>query len=852
MKTRFLATLLGSLALGIPCLADDLALELPRHAYLRGEQIPVTMKGPDIVTGSAFEILLGDRQVVTGTAAGPTMTTPVPTADFKVGPYELKAMIHGAGRIFSGTAQVTVARKPSPDRIEIWLWGGGNEYYVEHGFTFGGGPSWCYYHEKDRAKHLETLDGHLARGAYATIYPCGGIACRDLKGIDPSADDVAYRGAGRHEEDYFNPFSPEVERVRRASNDKFMEAIGGHPAVKVAFYNTEQVDNLWLDNLNREGVELTRRRLGFTRSERGKPRFVAPGVLADDDRGYRFQKYVYTEGSGLAYANRRTAEDVKRFRPDVWTLTDPYRSATLLGMFPGLDLVGTWTYTNNDPKLMLYVETMRAVTRGTGQLPLETVTMLNYPGALAPRSVTGPKEGLAPPGVAPAHVGWMLMGPDRCKEVSWIILSRAPKLIGYYYSSACNPQKYNRPEDQFRVPHATSDAIRELSDRVYKPYGPMITRLAVARRGIAVLSSQASRLYGTSPRTIGYPNEQIYGFYSVMAMAQLNADVVFDQQVEQGILKDYQVLVMPKCDVVTQKMLGEIRALAQRGGKLISDQYLGPELPGVTRFDFDFTYRPKVNADAIERGAMFADWDDHLNPKTASLAAARGVTADEDQRIMESYARRLKAGLAGRVDPEVELDTPKALVNVLEHGGVRYLVLVNDHRGYDDRTGRYKAIMEKLLPQKVTVTLRNWTGPLHAYDMLGRKLLPAAKTPAGLSFAVDLDALGGKLVALYPTRPAKLEIAAPARKLSIAIRDDQGKPLGGLQPLEVTVTDAKGAATEYTDYYAAANGELDIPLHPAVNDAPGPWRVRVEDLTAGLTAERTFNVQQTPASSPDR
>ena len=36
-----------------------------------------------------------------------------------------------------------------------------------------------------------------------------------------------------------------------------------------------------------------------------------PGVLADDDRGYRFQKYVFTEGSGLSYANRRTAEDVK-------------------------------------------------------------------------------------------------------------------------------------------------------------------------------------------------------------------------------------------------------------------------------------------------------------------------------------------------------------------------------------------------------------------------------------------------------------------------------------------------------------------------------------------------------------
>jgi hypothetical protein len=842
MRTKPYAALLTVVALSVLCRADELILELPRHAYFRGEQIPLTVKGPDIVTGSALEIWLGDQRALNGTAAGPSMMTPVGTAKFKVGQYELKAVIHGAGRIFSGTAKVSICRRPSANRIEVWLWGGGEKYYFDHGFTITGGPSWVYYHQPDQAKHLEALDRRMERGVFASIYPCGGITRRDLKGVDPQAEDVAFLGAGRNAEALFNPFSPLVERVRRANNDQFMESIGWHPAVKVAFFNTELVDDLWLDNLNRAGVELTRRRLGFTRADRGKPKFVAPGVLADDDRGYRFQRYVYTEGSGLTYANRRTAEDVKRHRPDVWTLTDPYRQAALLGMFPGLDLVGTWTYTNNDPKLMLYVETMRAVTRGTGQRPLQTVTLLNYPGTLVPRSVTGPKEGYAPPGVEPGHVGWMLTGPDRTKEVSWIILSRAPKLIGYYYSSACNPQKYNRPEDQFRVPHATSDAIQELSQRVFRPYGPMITRLGVAPRTVAVLSSQLSRLYGTSPRTIGYPNQQIYGFYSVLAMAHLNADVLFDEHVEQGLLKDYQVLVLPKCEVVTEKMLGEIRALAQRGGRLISDQYLGPILPGVTRFDFDFSYRPKVNADAIERGVMFADWDDHLNPKTAALAAAQGVTADEDQRIMESYARRLKTGLAGRVEPDVELDTPKALVNVLEHGGVKYLVLVNDHRGYDGRTGRYKAILSKLLPQRVTVTLRRWSGSLYAYDMLARKLLPATKTTAGLSFPVDLDQLGGKLIALCPARPTKLAITLHARKLSIAILDEQGRPLAGVQPLAVTVTDSTGQPTEYSDYYAATGGKLEIPLSPAVNDAAGPWRVRVEDLMAGMTAEQTFSV----------
>ena len=69
-----------------------------------------------------------------------------------------------------------------------------------------------------------------------------------------------------------------------------MEALGDHPAIKVAFYNTEAVDDLWFDNLNREAGELSQKKLGFTREQLatqggtrwqlGKPTFVAPGVIA--------------------------------------------------------------------------------------------------------------------------------------------------------------------------------------------------------------------------------------------------------------------------------------------------------------------------------------------------------------------------------------------------------------------------------------------------------------------------------------------------------------------------------------------------------------------------------------------
>ncbi len=824
---------------------ESIQLTLRRHAYYRGESISLTIESPRDNPQAQVDVFLDSVKVTSSKLSGHSSTIQVPTGKLRAGKYLLKAVVRTNTEELTGESQVSIAHRPSPDRLDVWLWGGSLDcsFYFDHGFTIAGGPYWSYWREKERDAYIKSLDRNLIRGVGSTIWLCGGITRRDLKGVDPKADDVAYLGAGRHAERFYNPFSPIVEQVRRSSNDRILRSLGDHPAIRVAFFNTELVDDLWLDNLNREGVALTKQTLGYTRDELNGPTFVSKGVLSDDDRKYRFNKFVYQKGNGLAYANRKAAEDLKRHRPDVRTMTDPYRIVAYRDMFPGLDIVSTWTYTNNDPKLMHYIETLRAVTRRTGQEPMQTVTLLNYPGVLAPKTTPSPER------TEPNHAGWMLMGPDRCKEVSWIILSRAPKQIGYYFSSACDPQKYHRPKDQHRVPYATSLAIKELSDKVYKPFGPMITRLRQSPRRMAVLSSQASRLCNSSPNTIGYPNLQIYGFYSVMAMAHYNADVLLDEQVEAGELKKYEVLAMPRCEAVTQSMFKEIQAFQRRGGTVIADQYLGAELDNVIRFDFDFSYRRKVNADAIESGVMYAEWDDQLNPKTAKLTQAQGVTADEDQKIMESYARQLRTRLAGTLESLVTLSSPKALVNVLEFDGVKYLFLINDHREYGDRLGKHRAMLEKLKPLRLAVKLNGWKGPLYAYDLLQQKALPAKHDELGLHFPVELDELGGKIIALYRTKPASLRIEVPQSvtrgddtTLRVKISGEDGKLLSGLQPMHVTITDTGGNLYPDSGFYCAEGGELELRFQPAVNDSPGNWNIGVKDLTTGMTSRASFDV----------
>lgn len=825
----------------------SLGIETPRRAFYRGEEIRLSIRcanGTEETVAGTLTADLGGCVTASGRVADlaprgeASVSFRLSTRALKVGTYTLRIALateHGVAAELQ--EPVAVARKPNPDRLPIWLWGGsGGQWYLDHGFTTWAGPSW-----QNPAAAAKAMDDGLAVGAACGICPNGGL--RDIAVEALQEPDAVNKGVYSWQKDTLpNPFHPEVIRKQDEANQALMMFAKDWPQIGTAFFNTELVDEL-AANRNEAGIRMMRESLGFTDADielvKGiteyagtplwPPRFITTGVIPDDDKSYLFRKYLYKQGNGLSAANRRTADMVKRYRADILTITDPYREAALYDLFPGLDAISTWTYTNPDPKMMLYVETLRAACKPTGQIPLQTITLLNYAGELAPTDE------------------WTLMGPGRAKVTTWIILSRAPKIIGYYYSSVCDPVNV----DTARVPYSTSAAIKELSENVFKPYGPMFTNLEVAPRRIAVLSSEAARVHGQSPRLRGgYNNEQIYDFYTVMAMAHLDADVIFDETVERYGLDAYDVLVLPKCDVLIETVYKCILQFRDRGGIVIADQYLGPEIAGAIQFDFDFTYRKKVNANAIAKNGIYADWNDHLEPGSARIETVQGVTALDDRHIMESYAQALEARLAGLVEPDVDCDSPAVLLNMLEKNGTKYLVVVNDNRTYDERMGEYKAVLEKLEAQSATITLKRWEYPgLHPYDMLKRQPIVVEKSGAGYTFPIELSTLGGTIVALYPTNPGAVKVKVPKKlqagleyNITVELVDEKNYPLTGLQPLKLTVSDPDGKANASSDYYCAENGRLSVEFVPALNDTRGRWTASVLDLTTGLRAETNFTV----------
>jgi len=823
--------------------AASLSVDIARRAYYRGEDVVVAVECRNTSAAPIRDAILAASisgwekasARLRSVAVGETIRTTirVPTTRIRSGEYRLKVVLtDGNGKVAEATERVAIAGRPNPERLMVWLWGGGGDldWYPRHGFTSCGGPTWRSLVGGQLPESMRRyLDGALVRGLDANIGLNGGIRDSDVDPGKINDPDATYMGGDRRVK-FANPYHPAVVEQRDEANRRLMQAVRDYPQIRTSFFNTEVVDDM-SDIENQAALRLMKQRLGFTKAETGPPKYGAPGVIADDDRGYLFRKFIYQRGNGLVMANRQVAAMVKRYRPDILTITDPYRQVPLYGLFDGVDCVETWTYTNPDPKLMLYVETLRTACKPGKQIPISTVTMLNYPGQLAPTDE------------------WMLMDAGRIKVTTWINLSRAPSIVGYYYSSECNPVG----TDTFKTPYSTSAAIKELAEKVFRPYGPMIRNLRICPRRIAVLSSAASRRYGKSPTLMGhYYNIQIYHFCSVMAMAHLQADVLFDETIERYGLDGYDVLVLPKCDVLPKSVYEKILDFRKRGGTVIADQYLGPQIPGVIQFDFDFTYRDKVNANAIAKNTTYAQWDDHLEPGSAELHTVEGVTALDDQKIMESYAAALKQRLAGKVAWEVDCDQPTVLFNMLERGRAKYLFVINDKRTYDERLGKYKAVLGKVVPQTVTVSLKRRAYPrLYAYDMLARKQLEVGVAGGAHQFTVDLSDLGGTIVALYPeplaavvvSAPAKMKAGAPSA-IEVAFHGQSGALLPGLQPVQVSIADPRGDLNEFSGYYCAKDGSLRIGFFPAVNDRLGQWKVTAIDLTSGMTAERGFELER--------
>lgn len=838
-----------------------------RHCYYRGEQaeFEFTLMNffPHNLRGCRLAVNVGelwadahDIPVLSINAANIKFN--LDTALLKSGEYVLKCCLwQQDDTVGDARFSITVVPARKNEVMQLWHWPATVHYNaLEAGdetarFEIDKLASLGYTWAQLRAnwaivnpgKAAELIEYAMARGIeMGILIENGNGGCfRADRDVPPEARLIDSSG---NVTEFVFPHHPAVLNKQRMLLERIMLLFRDFPSCTTVFMNSEVEDKLKLP-CNPEALKMHESALGFKPLEKLKSTervfaapyhdapFVLPGIIADDDPEYLYAKYFFKHGDGFVITNKTMAEVIHRYRPDIKVITDPLRLCSVYGRFDGADIVSSWTYTNPDPKATLFIETLLTEARPDSKDIIHTITLWNYAGSLVPSE----KDRFA-------RDKTLRMEPDRLLENAWINFSRGPKGIGTYFGSPM--ELFFENGDPFIYSPETEKAIAGFANNVMAPFGEMVRKTAAVPRRAAVLDSFSSRVYGVSPRPYNhYPNYYIYNFYTVLNMAHIPADVLFDETVIEEGLDGYELLVLPNCDTLTESVYRQIVEFAEKGGIVVADQYLRADIPGVIRFDFDFTCRSRVNANANARGVDFAVKDDTAFRQDSAEKKLAGITAEDDQRMLETYAAKIREALDGVIVRDVDCSSPRLLLNMREYNGIKYLFVINDHRTYGERVGRYKSMLEKGLPESAEFTIRNPGFKPVIYELTTHRRIECRKNADGnYNFDLNVSAAGGCIAALYPAEPGTASIEVPpciARGTRSVINVLTGNT-AGLQPLKIDLTDSEGYRNEFSGYYLAQNGSCRIEFIPAVNEPSGKWSMEIINLTSGEKSRQDINI----------
>ncbi len=763
---------------------------LDRTVFVRGEQIRV-------VASSNTDGDIDGLQKAHVEGGGAYV---VETAKLAPGEYTL--------RLGTFVKKVTVVDPPNPERFPVWKWGGtapkSFAYFRDRGFT-GVSSSMITAAPDPAAKQTvdikKSLDEAARFGLDYGIY------------VNPLFDPRWKSEAGVQAELYNGnkiakpyPRNPIVRGFAEEAAQGVAKTFREYPAWKHSLLGSEfQLDY----NFGASAVQLGQQEASVdvrTAAIIKQPVENLPkgGLIEDDNPRYRYLKWWFHRGMGDASVNAAMSQILKGARKDILTWHDPFRLAPVLGSADGLDAISTWTYCQPDMTRLLFTRVLQAAARPEGQKVMQTITLFQYPQFV--ESVQGAAGSLE--NDKPGGNDFYTAGPDFAREAVWLTFSQRPDILSFYYGGVLQPDDPN--VDKRRASPETFDAIGEVVRDLVEPYGPALLTGKPESAKVAVLLSAAAIWMGDPPKNPGYPNEQILPYCSLLAMNHVPFDVVFDDDVVSGRLALYDCLVMPQAGALTRSMFNKIKEFASSGKKVIADKSLAAPVPGAILTDYDFTFQRKV--DGVE------------------LSKGMAVTADESRSRMEAFAADLSSKI-GSFKGAAFADSPRAIVNTVVSGQVRYVFVVNDNRTYGPRFGSAKLNLDQGAPLTAKVNV----GQGVAFDAL------TGAQMSGSSFQAELPAAGGKLYIVLPNAPGDISVSVPT-DLKEGIKSAIVASVAGVKgsvPIRVEVKDPTGQI-RLNWCVAARDGRGSVPFIPAENDPKGTYTITATNLVNRKTATAGF------------
>ncbi len=751
------------------------------------------------------------------------------------GEYTVRVQVSSAGEVLPGGLRefpVTIVSRPLPFTMPVVMWNGGD-------FTFGFTHVMGQFSRSFQSEvweqgqvidvdllqsHVDLLNEYLVRGMGFYDYSAPGREWSWYRSKAREYLRVNKEGEYYARENVSGLF-PEVQDFAYNVGASLAHSYGKFPALQASLVHTEIRDHTEVSfhDIERKAF---REYAGYDIpddivSKNGvhyqtMNHFPADRVVPDDDPILTFYRWFWTVGDGWNELHSAVHRGLKSTgRKDLWTWFDPaVRAPSIYGSGGEVDVIANWTYSYPDPiKIGQATDELLAMAGGAAhdQKVMKITQIIWYRFQTAPEGAVADNGYKADWEEEQPDARFITVSPDHLREAFWSKISRPIVGIMYHgWGSLVDTGEYGG----YRYTHPeTQEVLRELIREVVQPLGPTLVQVPDPSSDVAMLQSFTSQMYAARG-TRGWSRGWGADSHLVLQYAQLQPRILYEETVLEEGLDDFLVLVMTDCDVLPESIVNAVLDFQMHGGIVVGDENLPPV----------------------------------IIPDILIQAYHRVNRADQDKAALQAMAQTLRLQLDGFYQWRTDSDNPEVITRLRRFGNTDYLFAVNDHREFGQYVGHHRLVMEEGLPSRAELFLDREDG--FVYDLLKGRRIETSRGADGIRFVADFGPGDGGLWMVTEAPITEVRIKAPdkaktstAVDVEITVLDDQGEALGAVVPLRVDVLDPQGKTSEFSGYYGAENGRLQLKLEIAPNDPAGNWQVLVQELASGLNKTHSFKIE---------
>ena len=579
------------------------------------------------------------------------------------------------------------------------------------------------------------------------------------------------------------------------------------------------------------------------------------GVVPEDDDIYRYYSWFLKGGDGWPkFLSAGLDEFRKRIkRPEFVSFWDPaVRWAPAWGSGGSADMLNQWCYAVPEPMNVAGpCEELLAMAAGRpGQKAAIMTQLICY------RSQMAPKEDAVSP--APEWVkefpeaAFPTIPPDVLQEATWSMLAKPVQAI-MYHGWGTIVDTHSKTRYCFTNPEST-ERLRRLLKGVVAPLGPTLKRLGRETPPVAILESFTTCAMG-GPASWGWSAPAI----TCLQRARLDPRVVYEETLVRDGFDGIKVLYAPQCRYMTPAMIERIKSFQRAGGILIADDELVSALTPDVRVPLMSFKAPPESDHTEDVEAMEKAKAKSLKTRSATVRA---------KKIMQDAGEEIRAKLAEKgFRPAVDSSSPEIVTYSRRWHDTPYVFAVNDARTFGDYVGQWGLVMEKGVPTKGWISIKDQERKIAAvYELSKGEKKSFSRDGDNVKVPVSFDTNDGRMFVFLPSPIASVDVEVGGRVSSRAaetaagdsrppvqrgdeitvtmmVRDGKGNAVPALLPVEVRLYDAAGREIDGGGYACAEDGVAKVSFITNVDDAGGAFRLVCKDRASGIATEKSIVVK---------